>query len=134
MSVNKVILLGNLGRDPETRFTDGGLQITSFSIATTSYRKVDGGRTEETEWHRITTFGRQAEVAQQYLRKGSRVFIEGRLRTRKWEKDGRTQYITEILADSLQLIDKRDGEQGNTNQAQPPRPQNEQSYQEDIPF
>lgn len=131
MSVNKVIILGYLGRDPDTRFTDGGLQLTSFSVATTSYRKTEGGRSEETEWHRITTFNRQAEVAQQYLKKGSRVYIEGRLRTRKWEKDGKTQYVTEILADSLQLIDKRNDD---SNQAQAPQPQQEQSYQEDIPF
>lgn len=83
-SVNKVFILGALGRDPETRFTNTNLQITSFSVATSTFRKgEDGERKEETEWHRITTIGRTAEVAQTYLSKGSKVFIEGHLRTRK---------------------------------------------------
>ena len=96
-SVNKVIILGNLGRDPETRFSGNNLQITSMSVATTSYRRSaeTQERVEETEWHRVVLFGRQAEIAQQYLKKGSRVYLEGRLRT------------TEILADTLQLIDRK---------------------------
>ena len=108
-SVNKVIILGNLGRDPETRFSGNNLQITSMSVATTSYRRSaeTQERVEETEWHRVVLFGRQAEIAQQYLKKGSRVYLEGRLRTRKWEKDGQTHYSTEILADTLQLIDRK---------------------------
>lgn len=111
-SVNKVILLGNLGRDPETRYTtDNSLQITTLALATTTYRRSqDGGRNEEVEWHRVVLFGRQAEIAQQYLRKGSPVYIEGKLRTRRWEKEGQTHYSTEIIADSLQLVGSRNAQ------------------------
>ena len=118
-SVNKVFILGALGRDPETRFTSTNLQITSFSVATSTFRKgEDGERKEETEWHRITTIGRTAEVAQTYLSKGSKVFIEGHLRTRKWEnKEGKTQYSTEIVADNLQLLDKKSDRPGQPGQA-----------------
>ena len=137
-SVNKVFILGALGRDPETRFTNTNLQITSFSVATSTFRKgEDGERKEETEWHRITCIGRTAEVTQTYLSKGSKVFIEGHLRTRKWEnKEGKTQYSTEIVADNLQLLDKksdRPGQAGQTKQAAPA----EEPYTgnpEDIPF
>ena len=137
-SVNKVFILGALGRDPETRFTNTNLQITSFSVATSTFRKgEDGERKEETEWHRITTIGRTAEVAQTYLSKGSKVFIEGHLRTRKWEnKEGKTQYSTEIVADNLQLLDKksdRPAQAGQTKQAATA----EEPYTgnpEDIPF
>lgn len=116
-SVNKVIILGNLGRDPETRFSNNQLQITSFSVATTSYRRSaeTQERVEETEWHRIVFFGRQAEIAQQYLKKGSRVYVEGRLRTRKWEKDGQTHYTTEIMGDTLQLIDRKSDAVGDNS-------------------
>lgn len=136
-SVNKVFILGALGRDPETRFTNTNLQITSFSVATSTFRKgEDGERKEETEWHRITTIGRTAEVAQTYLSKGSKVFIEGHLRTRKWEnKEGKTQYSTEIVADNLQLLDKksdRPGQAGQTKQAPAEEPYT--GNPEDIPF
>ena len=106
-SVNKVILLGTLGRDPEVRFSANQLPIASLSLATSSFRRSaeSQDRIEETEWHRVTLFGRQAEIAQQYLRKGSRAYIEGRLRTRKYEKDGQTHYVTEIVAELLELID-----------------------------
>lgn len=136
-SVNKVFILGALGRDPETRFTNTNLQITSFSVATSTFRKgEDGERKEETEWHRITTIGRTAEVAQTYLSKGSKVFVEGHLRTRKWEnKEGKTQYSTEIVADNLQLLDKksdRPGQAGQTKQAPAEEPYT--GNPEDIPF
>lgn len=108
-SVNKVILLGTLGRDPEVRFSANQLPIASLSLATSSFKRSaeSQDRIEETEWHRVTLFGRQAEIAQQYLRKGSRAYIEGRLRTRKYDKDGQTHYVTEIVAEQLQLIDRR---------------------------
>lgn len=131
-SVNKVFILGALGRDPETRFTNTNLQITSFSVATSTFRKgEDGERKEETEWHRITTIGRTAEVAQTYLSKGSKVFIESHLRTRKWKnKEGKTQYSTEIVADNLQLLDKKSDRPGQTKPAEEPYTGNP----EDIPF
>ncbi|AIL33115.1 single-stranded DNA-binding protein [Basilea psittacipulmonis] len=106
-SVNKVILVGNLGRDPEHRVfpnSDGG--VTNFSIAT-SYRTrgQDGNWNEETEWHNIVTFNRTAEVANQYLKKGSKVYVEGRIRTRKWQdKMGQDRYTTEVLAEKLVLL------------------------------
>ena len=136
-SVNKVFILGALGRDPETRFTNTNLQITSFSVATSTFRKgEDGERKEETEWHRITTIGRTAEVAQTYLSKGSKVFVEGHLRTRKWEnKEGKTQYSTEIVADNLQLLDKKSDRPGQAGQAK--RAPAEEPYTgnpEDVPF
>ena len=108
-SVNKVILLGNLGKDPETRYTQGGDAVTNFSIATTErWKNKDGEQQEKTEWHKIVTFGRQAEIAGEYLKKGSQVFIEGRLQTRKWEdKEGVDRYVTEIIGDRFQMIGKR---------------------------
>lgn len=136
-SVNKVFILGVLGRDPETRFTNTNLQITSFSVATSTFRKgEDGERKEETEWHRITTIGRTAEVAQTYLSKGSKVFIEGHLRTRKWEnKEGKTQYSTEIVADNLQLLDKKSDRPAQAGQAkQAPAEEPYTGNPEDIPF
>lgn len=136
-SVNKVFILGALGRDPETRFTSTNLQITSFSVATSTFRKgEDGERKEETEWHRITCIGRTAEVAQTYLNKGSKVFIEGHLRTRKWEnKEGKTQYSTEIVADNLQLLDKKSDRPGQVKQdKQAPAEEPYTGNPEDIPF
>jgi single-strand DNA-binding protein len=108
-SVNKVILLGNLGRDPETRYTtEGGSQIANLAIATTRvYKNQAGQRVDETEWHRVVFFGRLAELAAQYLRKGSAVYVEGRLRTRKYDKDGVTHYATEIVGETLQFVGSR---------------------------
>ena len=105
-SVNKVILLGRLGRDPEVRYaSEGGTAICRLAVATSRYYKDrDGNRKEETEWHNVAIFGRQAEVAQQYLRKGSEVFVEGRLRTRKYTgKDGIERYSTEVICENMQL-------------------------------
>lgn len=99
-SVNKVILLGNLGRDPEVKATSSGSSIANFSIATS--RKVNGET--QTEWHNIVAFGKVAEICAQYLKKGSSVYIEGRLRTRDWVKDGQKHYTTEILCDMVQML------------------------------
>ena len=105
-SVNKVILLGNLGRDPETRYTTGGDAVTNLNIATSEQWKDKGGEKQErTEWHRVVLFGRQAEIAGEYLKKGRSVYIEGRLQTRKYtDKDGVEKYSTEIVGDRMQLI------------------------------
>ncbi len=105
-SVNKVILLGNLGRDPETRYTTGGDAVTNLNIATSEqWKDKSGEKQERTEWHRVVLFGRQAEVAGEYLKKGRSVYIEGRLQTRKYtDKDGVEKYSTEIVADRMQLI------------------------------
>ena len=105
-SVNKVILLGNLGRDPETRYTTGGDAVTNLRIATTeTWKDKSGDKQEKTEWHSVVLFGRQAEIAGEYLKKGRSVYIEGRLQTRKYtDKEGVEKYATEIVGDRMQLI------------------------------
>jgi single-strand DNA-binding protein len=105
-SVNKVILLGNRGRDPETRYTTGGDAVTNLNIATSEqWKDKNGEKQERTEWHRVVLFGRQAEIAGEYLKKGRSVYIEGRLQTRKYtDKDGVEKYSTEIVADRMQLL------------------------------
>lgn len=111
-SVNKVILVGNLGADPETRYMPSGDAITNIRLATTDRwkDKQSGEMKELTEWHRVVFFGRTAEVAAQYLRKGSQVYIEGSLRTRKWQdKDGQDRYTTEIRGDAMQMLGPRQG-------------------------
>ena len=110
-SVNKVILMGNLGRDPEVRFMPNGDAVCNFSIATTdSWKDKAGERQEKTEWHNIVMYRRLAEIAGEYLKKGRPVYIEGRLQTRKWQtKEGQDRYTTEIIADSMQMLGGRDG-------------------------
>src|SRR4051812_43353368 len=111
-SVNKVILVGNLGRDPETRYSPDGGAITNVSIATTDTwkDKASGEKQERTEWHRVVFFTRLAEIAGEYLKKGSQVYIEGSLRTRKWQdKEGQERYTTEIVADRMQMLGSRSG-------------------------
>ncbi len=111
-SVNKVILVGNLGRDPETRYSPDGAAITNVSIATTDTwkDKASGERQEKTEWHRVVFFDRLAEIAGEYLKKGSQVYVEGRLQTRKWtDKDGNERYTTEIRAERMQMLGSRAG-------------------------
>lgn len=104
-SVNKVILMGSLGRDPEVRYMPNGEAVANMSIATTeTWKDKSGTRQEKTEWHNIVLYRRLAEIAGEYLKKGRPVYIEGRLQTRKWEKDGVTRYSTEIVADQMQLL------------------------------
>ncbi len=113
--INKVILVGNLGADPETRYTASGAAITSIRIATSeSWKdKQTGEQQERTEWHSITFFGRLAEIAGEYLRKGSQVYVEGRLQTDKWQdKDGNDRYTTKIIANEMQMMGGRGGEGG----------------------
>jgi single-strand DNA-binding protein len=111
-SVNKVIIVGNLGADPETRYTPGGDAVTNIRVATTDKwkDKASGEMKEATEWHRISFFGRLAEVAGEYLKKGSQVYVEGSLRTRKWQdKDGQDRYSTDIRGDVMQMLGRREG-------------------------
>jgi single-strand DNA-binding protein len=111
-SVNKVIIVGNLGADPETRYLPSGEAVTNVRVATTDRwkDKQSGEMKEATEWHRISFFGRQAEVAGEYLKKGSQVYVEGSIRTRKWQdKEGQDRYSTEIRADRMQLLGSRSG-------------------------
>ena len=110
-SVNKVILIGNLGRDPEVRYMPSGDAVANISIATTeTWKDKNGEKQEKTEWHRVAMFGKTAEVAGEYLKKGSQVYIEGRLETRKWtDKEGQERYTTEIRADRMQMLGSRSG-------------------------
>ncbi|MEM7363243.1 MAG: single-stranded DNA-binding protein [Pseudomonadota bacterium] len=111
--INKVILIGNLGQDPETRYLPSGGAVTNVSLATTeSWRDRESGeQRDRTEWHRIVFFRRLAEIAGEYLKKGSKVYIEGQLRTRQWEREGQKHYTTEIVANEMQMLDSR-GEGG----------------------
>jgi single-strand DNA-binding protein len=110
-SVNKVIIIGNLGRDPETRYMPDGGAITNISVATTeTWKDKAGEKQEKTEWHRVAFFGKLAEIAGEYLKKGSQVYVEGRLQTRKWQdKDGADKYTTEIVANAMQMLGSRQG-------------------------
>ena len=111
-SINKVILIGNLGRDPEVRYTPNGAAICNVTIATSRNwkDKNSGEKMEETEWHRVVFYDRLAEIAGEYLKKGRPVYVEGRLKTRKWtDKDGAEKYTTEIIADNMQLLGGREG-------------------------
>jgi len=123
-SVNKVILVGNLGADPETRYQTSGDAITNIRVATTDRwkDKASGEMKEATEWHRVAFFGRLAEIAKEYLKKGSQVYIEGRIRTRKYQdKDGNDRYSTEIIGDRMQMLGSRTGlgEPRETDEARP---------------
>lgn len=125
--VNKVILIGNVGADPELRYTAGGTAVTNFNIATNeSWTDSSGERQERTEWHRIVVWGRLAEICNQYLRKGSKVFIEGRLQTRSWEtQDGQKRYTTEVVARDMQMLDSRGDFDSGGNVSQGPDQPNE---------
>jgi single-strand DNA-binding protein len=137
--VNKVILIGNIGKDPETRQSNSGGAITNLTLATSeSWKdKQSGEMQERTEWHRVSMFGRLAEIAAQYLKKGSKVYIEGSLRTRKYQKDGQDHYATEIVASEMQMLDGApqgsapkqtgSGDYGNLSPQQP-------DFDDDIPF
>lgn len=153
--INKVTILGNLGNDPETRYMPTGAAVTNISVATSEHwkDKQTGKPQERTEWHRIIFFNRLAEIAGEYLRKGSKVYVEGSLRTRKWtDQSGQDRWTTEIHAFELQLLDRLEGQQGHQAQTQPQqqaqRPQHQQSqadygamppqgyadFEDDIPF
>lgn len=124
-SVNKVIIVGHLGRDPETRYMPSGDAITNIAVATTdSWKdKSTGEKKEQTEWHRISAFGKLAEIMGQYLKKGSQVYIEGSLRTRKYtDKDGAEKYATEIRADSMQMLGGRQGAPADDGHGGAPAP------------
>lgn len=145
--VNKVILVGNLGNDPDTKFTKGGMAITTISLATTSVRKdKDGEQIEKTEWHRVKFFGKLGEIAGEYLRKGSQCYVEGRLSYGSYEKDDVTHYTTDILADELQMLGGKaeGGERSQPTRRQPSddRPRRQAPQQapmddfadDDLPF
>ena len=121
MGINKVILVGNLGRDPEMRHTQSGQAVANFTLATNRrWRDKDGQQQEQTEWHRIVAWGRLAEICTEYLTKGKQVYVEGRLQTRDWEdRDGNKRYTTEIVALDMQMLGRR-GDTGSSDDAEPP--------------
>lgn len=134
--VNKVILIGNLGSDPEIRYTQSGTAVATFNIATSErWKGKDGQQQEQTEWHRIVAWRRLAEICGEFLSKGSKVFIEGKLQTRKWEdRDGNTRYTTEVVARDMQMLSPR-GSSGDSGQSQegPPFPE-PSTMEDDVPF
>ena len=116
MSVNKVILVGRLGQDPDVRYMPNETAVCNFSLATSSsYKDKSGEKVDQTEWHRIVMFGKVAEIAKEYLKKGSQVFIEGRLQTRKWQtKEGQDRYTTEVVAATMQMLGSKDSSSGSS--------------------
>jgi single-strand DNA-binding protein len=141
--VNKVIIIGNVGGDPETKYMPSGGAVTNLSLATSeSWKDKQTGQPQErTEWHRVVFFNRLAEIASEYVRKGSKLYVEGSLRTRQWEQDGIKRYSTEIVASQMQMLDSRQGgaqqggaQQGYNQQAPQGRPQQQQQgYQQQPP-
>ena len=133
-SVNKVILIGNLGSDPEIRYTPGGAPVANFSVATSEqWTGKDGEKGERTEWHRIVAFGRLGEICGEYLAKGRQVYVEGRLQTRSWEKDGVTRYSTEIVASDVQFLGGKDSGE-SVSAPNVSEPSGAAPEDDDIPF
>jgi single-strand DNA-binding protein len=142
--VNKVILIGNLGRDPEVRYTPSGLAVANVTVATSEAwkDKASGEMQERTEWHRVVFYQRLAEIAGEYLKKGSKIYVEGRLKTTKWQDktSGQDRYTTEIVAESMQMLDSKGGggdyTQASNKSAQAPQEQAPalETFDDDIPF
>jgi single-strand DNA-binding protein len=134
--LNKAMLIGRLGADPEVRYTQSGTPVASFNIATTErWTNKDGEKQERTEWHRIVAWSRLAEVCQEYLSKGKLVYIDGRLRTRQWEdKDGNRHRATEILAQTMQMLDRVGGSSNESKNGEPPQYDGPAPGEDDIPF
>lgn len=132
--INKAILIGNLGADPEVRYTQSGTAVANFTLATTESWTKDGNKEEKTEWHKIVAFARLGEICGEYLSKGSRVYIEGRIQTRQWEdKDGNKRYTTEIVAREMKMLTPRGTTSTDSGyDEQPPLP--EPSMGDDVPF
>ena len=139
--INKVILVGNLGRDPETRYLPSGGAVTNVSLATSrSWKDRDSGeQKEKTEWHRVVFFNRLGEIAGEYLKRGSKVYIEGELRTREWEKEGQKHFTTEIVATEMQMLDSKGGnsdyeKNNNSSITAPSSLSSSDMVDDDIPF
>lgn len=137
--LNKVMLIGHVGQDPEVKYLPNGDAVANFSLATSkSWKDQRGNKQERTEWHACTVWRKLAEVVGQYVHKGLKLYVEGELQTRSWEQDGVKRYKTEIVVQSLQMLDsKRDGDQRpatSAAQAQPPAPASFDNFDDDIPF
>lgn len=137
--VNKVIIVGNLGQNPEAKVMKNGDPVTNISVATSELwvDKASGEKREVVEWHRIVSYGRQADIAAQYLKRGSKVYVEGRLKTRKWQdQSGQERYITEIITDKIVLLDSKQSNQQSTSNNNPPAtdPSIDMTDYDNIPF
>ena len=134
--INKTILVGRLGRDPETRFTGGGTAVANFSMATDeSYKDKNGERQKRTKWHKIIVWGKQAEIAQKYLKKGALIFVEGRIQSREWEKDGEKHRSFEIVANNFRMLEgKKDGDKNGDKDLSEEAQAAFAATDEDIPF
>jgi single-strand DNA-binding protein len=138
--INKVILIGNLGADPELRYTSGGSAVADLRLATSrKWTAKDGTSKEETEWHRVVVWGKQAETCKEYLSKGRQVYVEGRLQTRQWEdRDGNKRYTTEVVAENVKFLGGGGGGRGATGAGEPPPPSDGDAPtnlgDDDIPF
>ncbi len=133
--INKAILIGNLGADPEVRYAQNGTAVANFTVATTETWSKDGNKEERTEWHRVVAFGRLGEICGEYLAKGSKVYIEGRLQTRKWDdRDGNTRYTTEIIAREMKMLSPRGASDSTSKRSdEPPFPE-PPGLEDDVPF
>jgi single-strand DNA-binding protein len=133
--VNKAILIGRLGKDPEVRYTPDGLMVTSFNLATDEqWKDKSGQKVQKTEWHRIVTFGKLAEICGNYLAKGKMIFVEGRIQTRSWEdKEGAKRYTTEIVASDMRMLDSKGQSRGSDAPAEESFPA-DATPEEDVPF
>lgn len=137
--VNKVILIGNLGKDPEVKYLDSGVAVANFSLATTeNYRNKEGEKVSQTEWHNIVLWRGLAEIAEKWLKKGSSVYIEGKIRTRRWEdKDGNARYTTEILGENMTMLGKRDDNKTESTEDKIVKPEEiilDENKEDDLPF
>ena len=133
MSVNKAMLIGNLGADPELKHTNSGTAVATLSVATTDKRKDQNGDfQDQTEWHRVNVWSKVAENCAKYLKKGSKVYVEGKIQTRKWEKDGVDRYSTEITAFTVDFLDSKGG--NSSPEEKPPAPSQVGAGMDDIPF
>ncbi|MBN1186359.1 MAG: single-stranded DNA-binding protein [Bacteroidales bacterium] len=143
MSINKVILVGNVGKDPEVRYLDSGVAVCNFPLATSeTYKNKDGEKVTNTEWHNVVLWRSLAEVAEKYVKKGSQLYIEGKIRTRSWDdKDGNKRYITEIIADNMQMLGRRGDDASESTPASDSQPSSsfddvaaDTSGADDLPF
>ena len=139
--VNKVILVGNVGKDPEVRYLENGTAVAKFSLATSeSYTNKEGNRVDQTEWHNIVLWRKSAEIAEKYIRKGMQLYIEGKIKSRSWDdKDGNKKYITEIVGDSFTMLGKKGGNEDNSNSdsaraVEPSLPAATDAPTDDLPF
>lgn len=133
--LNRVMIIGRLGKDPETRYMPNGKAVTNFSVATSERWKKDGEKQERTEWHNVSAFDKLAEICGEYLTKGSQVFIEGKLQTRKWQdKEGKDRYTTEIVASGMQMLGGRSQQERRESPSAEPAATEGDGFSDDIPF